>query len=467
MQGHRTTIGSFSDFFNLEHGSSSSNVAINWSNVSDNRDSENFLAPSNSIDFMNNHLFDGRGYDLSNDNEFSVGQSSRSVSSPVNLEIDSGFVGHGSEDSPLVECPDSFKPSVEDDQLHQSTNSSEPEPFTGLSESGVNLGGESEDGTRSSLEGRHVPCKRKSFEGQVGQSSRDPGYNQDAESSHCPDASLGYNSPINGSLAISEQAAPRVRLGARATSPLSSERLPRNVRSRLNTSGQHSSDPLINSELVGSDLGLLLCQESSSGGMNSQAHTPELHIPAFPLGGPEQASAAGAESSGEATTSGLRNTLEDHPMFIPSSESRVHGQSRSSSGGIIRIPRNLIPPSQTGDSSSIHPPVSRRPMHYPRRLSEYVRRSLSAVGSEPGGGSSNYPLMASGHSGSSQDMVLSPRRGNANNHARHSLPSRSSYWLDRQGDEGVLGLPYSVRAFATAGEGRRRLASEVCVCDFP
>ncbi|KAK4797422.1 hypothetical protein SAY86_029748 [Trapa natans] len=462
MQGQRTTIGSLSDFFSLEHGSSSSNNAISWSDVSDNCDTENLLAPNSSIDFMNDHLFDGRGYDLSNDNIFSVGQSSHSMECPINPEVDSRFLGHGSEDSPLVERSASFKSIAANNQLQEPPNSSQTEPFAGSSGSIVTIGGENGSGRHGPLNGRQLPCKRKSYEEHLGQSSRGSGCSQDAESSHYTGAYLGYSSATTGSLGISEQAEPRLHLGASGESSLSSERLPRNVRPRLNASGQHPLGSSINSELVGSDLGLLLCQESSSVELNSQLHPPEFHFPVFPpsVGGPQRVSVVGGGSSRETMSSSSRNTLENHPMFFPSGESRVRGQTRTSSAGSIRIPRNFIP-AQTGASSSIQPPITHRQMHYPRRLSEYVRRSLSAVGSEPGGSQSNHPLLVSDQSSSSQDMILSSRRGNANNHSRNSLPLRSSYWLDRQGDQGVPGLPHPVRAFSTASEGRRRLASEI------
>ncbi|OWM80709.1 probable E3 ubiquitin-protein ligase RHG1A isoform X2 [Punica granatum] len=435
MQGHRATVASLSDLFDLEHGSSSSNTAIDWGNLSENHDPENLLPPSNSIGFMNDQLFDDRSFDLTSNDVFSVGQSSLSRSSPANLDINSGFVGHGSEDSPLVECSDSLKPSVPDNQWFQSPNSSEPESFAGPSGSGMNLEEENEEGPHGSLEGRRMPCKRKSFEVHGGQSSRvrSPDYDQNAESSPCPGASLGYSGSSGGNLVISERAEPRLRLGARGPTARSLERLSRNFHSRLNAPSQHPSDPMVGSELLRSDLGLLLSQESSSRDMNAQAPPPELHNPAFPLSGASRSSVAGPESSQEASSSS-RNTLENHPMFIPATDSRTLVQSRSLGGGSIRIPRNF-PPSQTGTSSTIQPPVPHRPrpMHYPRRLSEYVRRSLSAVASEPGGGSNSYSAMASGPSGSSQDT----------------------------GDGGVLGLPYSVRAFANPSEGRRRLASEI------
>ncbi|KAK4795815.1 hypothetical protein SAY86_028141 [Trapa natans] len=463
MQGHRTTIGSLSDFFNLEHESSSSNIANTWSDVSVNGDSENLLAPTISIDFMNDPLFNGRGYDLSNDNIFSVGQSSRSMEFPVNPDVDSGFLDHVNEDSPLVERPGSFKSIAANNQLQQSPNSYQPEPFAGSSGSRLILGGENEGGSRGPIDGRLLPCKRKSYEEHLGQSSRSSGYNQDAESSHYPGAYLGYSSATNGSFGISERAQPRLHLGARGASSLSSERLPRNIRSRVNASGQHSLGSSINSELVGSDLGLLLCQESSSSGMNSQAHPPEVHFPAFPLGvgEPQQYSVAGDGNSRETVNSNSRNTLENHPMSIPSGESRAHGQTRTSSAGSIRIPRSITRPPQTGTSSSIQPPISHRQMQYPRRLSEYVRRSLSAVISAPEGGPNNHSMLISGQLSPSQDMIISSRRGNASNHDRNLLPLRSSYWRDRQGEEGVPGIPHSVRGFAPAGEGRRRLASEI------
>lgn len=460
MQGHRETVASLSDLFDLEHGSSSSNTTIDWSNLLDHHDPENLLPPSSGLRLRNDHLFDDRGYHLTNDSIFLVGQSSQSGSSQGNLDISSGSLSHGSEDSLLEESPNSFKPNVSNNQRIQFSNSSVLDPSADPSGSGGNHGEVDAGQYRGSLEGRCVPCKRKSFEGHVGQSSmvRSGSYDQDAENSLCPDASLSNDSAISGNLIISEQAEPNLQLGASRASSRSSERLSRSFRSRI----LHPSDSMVGSEHARPDLGLLLSDRSSSVDMNAQVQPPELNVPAFLPTGPHQASAAGPVSSRETVCSSSRNTLENHPIFLPSTDSRVLGQSTSLGDGSIRIPRNIAP-SQTGASVTSHPPVPRRPIHFPRQLLEYVQMSLSAVDSEPGGGQSSYSSVASGPSASLQDMILSSRHGTADNHASHSLPLRSSSRLERQGDESVLGLPYSVRAFATAGEGRRRLASEVCV----
>ncbi|KAK4770517.1 hypothetical protein SAY87_031049 [Trapa incisa] len=438
MQGHRATVASLSDLFDLEHGASSSNPTIEWNNLPDHHDSEGLLPPSNGLGLRNDRLFGDQGHHLTNNTIFSIGQSSSSRSTPRNLDISSSFI--------QVES-NSLKPSTSNNQRISSPNSSVPEPSAGISASQLNHGEDGGSGYRGSLDGQCVPCKRKSFEEHVGPSSvvRSSSYDEDAENSIYPDASLNTDSVGSGNSLISEQTEPNLLLGARRTSR-SSERLSRSFRSR----SLHHSDSTVAPELLRSDFGLLLSRQFPSGDINAQVQSPELNVPAFLLSGPHRASPAGPEISRGIAVSSSRNTLENHPIFAPSTDSRFLGQSMSLSGGSIHIPRN-ISPLQTGASTTIHP----------GQLSDYVRMSLFAVDSERGGGQISYSSVASGPSASSQSIILSSTNGNTNNHARHSLPLRPSYRLERQGDEGVLGLPYSLRAFATAGEGRRRFASEI------
>lgn len=165
----------------------------------------------------------------------------------------------------------------------------------------------------------------------------------------------------------------------------------------------------------------------------------------------------------------MQRSISEYPMFVPSSETR-HLTQDSTNWNLINgstiIPGSTSAPGNTasriGSSSGSQPslaptwvPQQHLPPRYPRRLAEIVRRSLfSTAGSDPGASSSNFPPRSA--LSSSQDLVLPSGAGHQGN--QPSYP-RSAYWMDRQGD-GVLGIPFSLRALASASEGRSRLASE-------
>lgn len=167
----------------------------------------------------------------------------------------------------------------------------------------------------------------------------------------------------------------------------------------------------------------------------------------------------------------LQNTsrsILEHPMFAPATELRnlSHNQAnRSLTGGSISIPGNVASTSRSGPSSGVQQPSAptwvphqNLPSQHSRRLSEYVRRSLfSTVGSEHGGSSMSYSPLRSGPPASSQEAVPSSGTNDQRNHQSYS---RSVPWMVRQND-GVLGVPYSLRTLATASEGRSRLVSEI------
>ncbi|KAF8030559.1 hypothetical protein BT93_E2864 [Corymbia citriodora subsp. variegata] len=164
----------------------------------------------------------------------------------------------------------------------------------------------------------------------------------------------------------------------------------------------------------------------------------------------------------EASLGRYSRNIGRHPMYMPASELRTLAQgpvSRDIPGGSSAIPRSTTYSTQAGSSTSV--PQSSQPnsvphrsrhSHNPRRLSEYVRRSLLAsTGSEmdPSGHSSDI----SGHPAFSHDVLSS---GSRNQGHRRSL-SRPAPWMERHGDA----LPYSMRTLAAASEGRRRLVSEI------
>lgn len=150
-----------------------------------------------------------------------------------------------------------------------------------------------------------------------------------------------------------------------------------------------------------------------------------------------------------------RNILE-HPLFVPPTSLRNvtrNNPTRPSSSGSVNLTIPNVAPSsssQPGPNSAINPSsvsawVSRpNPQQYPRRLSEYVRRSLFSPGTEAGSSSSNYPSL----------------RGTSTPSVAPGANPGSSSWMERSADS-ELGIPYSLRSLAAAGEGSSRLVSEL------
>lgn len=439
-------------------------------------------------------------------------QSSSSDSIPQNLNLNASFVGHSGDNSQVVECSNTYKCGGSENEQIRPANGSDP--FLLPSGGAGFLVGGNDGGPGCSLEGRRVSCKRKAIEGNVGQSSISGScsYFQHAESSARPGVPTRYNAASSLSLpASSEPGNPRLRLGGREVTseglpdssvPGSSESSRRNFRVRINSNQQNSISPSIFStgrtarhssslssqlspSLLPVDHSMDLRQAPSVGNMNPQSQPATIHVPALPQnmqslrwsGG--SSSRTGSSSSSmvqgdrdapaheELSSRSLARNMLDHPIFVPATELRnLVRPGRSLTGGNINIPGNVPPASRPGSSSSVHPssapawaPHHNSPPQYPRRLSEYVRRSLfSSTGPESGGQSSNYLPLRSGQPASSQEMVLSSGAGNQGYHQGHP---RSASWMERQNDGG-LGIHYSLRNLAAAGEGSNRLVSEVC-----
>ncbi|XP_057424032.1 probable E3 ubiquitin-protein ligase RHG1A [Lotus japonicus] len=119
------------------------------------------------------------------------------------------------------------------------------------------------------------------------------------------------------------------------------------------------------------------------------------------------------------------------------------------------IPGNVAPSLRTGLNSTINSSaasawVSRpNPQQYPRRLSEYVRRSLFSPGSEAAGSPSNNYSSLHGPPTSSESR--GPSSG---------VNPGAASWLERSADS-EFGIPQSLRSLAVAGEGGNRLVSEL------
>lgn len=165
----------------------------------------------------------------------------------------------------------------------------------------------------------------------------------------------------------------------------------------------------------------------------------------------------------------MPRNISEHPIFLPATEMRNSAQDGftwSSTGGRNVIAAgNVASTSRAGSSSGVHPSSApnwaphRSSPHYPRRLSEFVRRSLLASADfEAGGQTNSVTPPASGSSASSPEVPIPSGVSNQGHH--HLSHSRSALLLDRQLD-GAFGVPYSLRNLAAAGDGRSRLVSEL------
>ncbi|XP_010059909.2 probable E3 ubiquitin-protein ligase RHG1A isoform X1 [Eucalyptus grandis] len=434
--------------------------------------------------------------------------SSRSSWTGQNLNLNAG---HGS-DSSFSESPNLYSlTGLNDQQLPPSGCS---DPFMIPPGTGKCIVGENDGGQGGSLDVRHIPCKRKSLERHVGQSSIGESSHflevEETSAQHATSAHSNMNTNSTMSR-VSEQADPQ--LGSSVShvtgivSPCppytsvseSAETSQRSSRLRINSS-MHSypnssiihpmGGALSNSNVsstsqssrfvsVSHSLDLPLAPASSN--VNIQEQPDLLDLPSLPY--PEQSirwSRGSVTRPGSSSSSAFYRNRDDelqeaslgrysrnvgrHPMYIPASELRnlVQGPvSRDIPGGSSAIPRSTTYSTQAGSSTSV--PQSSQPnsvphrsrhSHYPRRCPDYVRRSLLAsIGSEmdPSSHSSDY----SDHPAFLQDVLSS---GSRNQGHRRSFP-RSASWMERHGD--ALGIPYSMRTLAAASEGRRRLVSEI------
>ncbi|KAI3412867.1 uncharacterized protein J3R85_016762 [Psidium guajava] len=420
--------------------------------------------------------------------------------------------GHGS-DSSFSESPSLHSlTGLNGQQLAPASCS---DPFMIPPGHGKCIVGENDGGQGGSLDIRHIPCKRKSLEGHAGQSSIGESSHflevEEASAQHATSAHSNMSTNSTMSCA-SEQADPRLGSGVSHVTGIvshgppytsvseNSETSQRSSRLRINSSmhnypnssiihpmgGALSNSNVLStsqsSRLISVDHPLDLPLAPGSSNANVQDQSDMLDLPPWPY--PEQSirwsrgsiARPGTSSSSafsrnrddelqEASLGRFSRNIGRHPMHLPASELRSLVQGPVSGdipGGNSAFSRGTTYTTQAGSSTSV--PQSSQPnsvphrsrhSQYPRRLSEYVRRSLLAsIGSETD--HSSHSSDVSGHSAFSQDVVLSS--GSRNQGHRRSFP-RSAPWMERHGD--ALGIPYSVRTLAAASEGRRRLVSEI------
>lgn len=418
--------------------------------------------------------------------------SSSSDSIPQDCNISSGFVGP----------PSAYKSSSSQNMWVPSSSSSS-DPFGVPSGSGGYLEEENDARPGCGLEGNRLSCKRKALEGNIGQSSGSgsSNYYQRAEGSvwHGVPArrnasrSLCISTPSESTLRAGplEQVNQGLGLGVGGVSsesplplnaPGSAESSRRNFRLRINASHQQESTPTHavphqSSRLLplNNSLNLRSPPPADSTSPHDQFVTVRRNLQSsrWNRSSISRPSSSNSGISGErnaapleeSTTRTMPRNISEHPMFVPASGIRNSAQNPVNwgvSGGNINLGGNVASASRTGSSSGVHPSPAapnwvphRNPPHYPRRLAEFVRRSLlSSSGSEPGGEQSSN---ISGTSASSSQEMSLPS-GEQGQHLSHS---RSAVLLDRQLDA-AFGIPYSMRSLATGSEGGRSRLSEVC-----
>lgn len=426
---------------------------------------------------------------------------SNSDAIPQNINLNAGFVGHGGDNCQVMDASAIYKPIGAESE--RNSPASGPDNFLRPGNGGYLV--EQNDGRPGcSLDGRRQSCKRKAVEGNIGQSSvaGSSSFYQRSESNPWPGVPNRYDAGSSLSIsAPSEQVNPRLGLAVRG---LACDAIPesavaeraesshRNFRLRINSSNRESSPPSLfstgntvrRSSLSSShrssrplpiDHSLDFRSSSAMDSITPQ-NQPVIPAPALPQNvqsfrwNESSSSRTGTSSSSislddreEPNARNMTRHIWEHPIFAPATELRTsvrNPANRSLTSGQVSGPGNVGSTSRTGASPGIHPlsaptwgPHTNPPSRNSRRLAEYARRSLfssSAAAADTGGQSSTHSPFHSGAS-SSEDTVPSSGAGNQGLHRPHP---RSASWLERQGD-GVLGIPYPLRALSS--EGRSRL----------
>lgn len=457
-------------------------------------------------------------------NRTSLAQNSESNTIPRNLNM----VEDEDDDCQVVECPSAYKSGGSVNERMQSAGSSS-NPFRVASGSGGYLVDESDGRPGCSLDGRRLSCKRKSLEGNAGQSSGSGSaqYTQHTQSNLWNSAPARHNASSSSSIAapaensiginVPEQVNPRLGL---SVGHVASEPSPavnalgtagssrRNFRLRINASHQQDSVP--NS--------MFSTETDTSGATISSNHQRSLRLiprnnnslDLRPASGMEIANTPGqsvalqvssmrrnaqsrlnrASSSRTGSSSGfaisgdrdaasydvstsagvLPRNISEYSMFVPPSEARDSFPNPPPNwglaGGSVSIPGNVVSTSRSGSGAGMH---SAGPSWVPHRNpSRYPQRLSEYV--------SRSLLSSTGTESGGQSSSYPTLHSGASSSHETALPSgsgnhgrhsnaRSAMLLDRHLDS-AFGIPYSLRTLAAASEGRSRLVSEVCLYDF-
>ncbi|KAG9160919.1 hypothetical protein Leryth_008735 [Lithospermum erythrorhizon] len=436
-------------------------------------------------------------------------------STPQNLtNLEFTDIDDDDDDCQVIECVDTFRSGSSFQQCPGSSSSSHP--FGTPSGSGGFIMEDTDERSRSSLDGRRSSCKRKTLEASAGQSSRSESssYDQHIESSLWQGMTLHHNTtssvpvPTENILTanLSDQSHPR--LGSRVAGPASdvplalssteaAQRSLRNFRLRINNSHQLGSVPggISSTQDIHGNANVSSAQAQRrlrlppiSNLLDSSPFTvAENGSHQSPTSATRQNSQScwyRAPSSGTASSSSaipgerafmheeqnsgsIPSNISQHPMFIPTSEISNSYQTTGNWGLAaenVGVSARIASSSGVGLSSGVNStapslvPLRSAP-HYLRRPSEFGRRSLiPPPGVETGNQDSNDNSLHSGPASSWTDTALP---SGSSNHGHHRLHSRSAALLLERHLGSTIGIPYSSRSSAASGEGRSRLVSEI------
>ncbi|KAJ6685878.1 E3 UBIQUITIN-PROTEIN LIGASE MBR2-LIKE ISOFORM X1 [Salix purpurea] len=434
---------------------------------------------------------------------------SNSDAIPQNINLNAGFVGHGGDNCQVMEGSAIYKPMGAESERNSPASGSDN--FLRPSGNGGYIVEQNDGRPGCSLDGRRQSCKRKAVEGNIGQSSLagSSSFYQRSESNLWPGVPTRYDAGSSLSIsAPSEQVNPRLGLGVRG---LACDAIPesavaeradsshRNFRLRINSSNQESSPPSLfstgstvrRSSLSSShrssrplpiDHSLDFRSSSAMDNITPQ-NQPVISAPALPQNvqsfrwSESSSTRTGTSSSSinlddreEPNARNIARHIWEHPIFAPATELRTsvrNPANRTLASGQVSGPGNVGSTSRSGASTGIHPlsaptwgPHTNPPSRNSRRLAEYARRSLfssaAAAAADTGGQSSTHSPFHSGAS-SSEDTMPSSGAGNQGLHRPHP---RSASWLERQGD-GVLGIPYPLRALSSEGRSRLVVSEQI------
>ncbi|KAJ6391186.1 hypothetical protein OIU77_025217 [Salix suchowensis] len=435
---------------------------------------------------------------------------SNSDAIPQNINLNAGFVGHGGDNCQVMEGSAIYKPMGAESERNSPASGSDN--FLRPSGNGGYIVEQNDGRPGCSLDGRRQSCKRKAVEGNIGQSSLagSSSFYQRSESNLWPGVPTRYDAGSSLSIsAPSEQVNPRLGLGVRG---LACDAIPesavaeradsshRNFRLRINSSNQESSPPSLfstgstvrRSSLSSShrssrplpiDHSLDFRSSSAMDNITPQ-NQPVISAPALPQNvqsfrwSESSSTRTGTASSSinlddreEPNARNIARHIWEHPIFAPATELRTsvrNPANRTLTSGQVSGPGNVGSTSRSGASTGIHPlsaptwgPHTNPPSRNSRRLAEYARRSLfssaaAAAAADTGGQSSTHSPFHSGAS-SSEDTMPSSGAGNQGLHRPHP---RSASWLERQGD-GVLGIPYPLRALSSEGRSRLVVSEQI------
>ncbi|ESR36226.1 hypothetical protein CICLE_v10027894mg [Citrus x clementina] len=502
------------DEMKMEHGwSASCSARTGGGPVSEERQRE-----STSILFPGRHGIGHSGNQDRSGPSFSLGSSSSH--SPQNLDLDAGYVdnsGFGGQSMEVGLGPNLRNSGgLETEQAYLASASSD-KVGTSSGSSGFML--EENNGEAGSpLGGWGLSCKRKALEGtsapscSAGSSSRFPQAESGVSARYEASSSLSLSPPLQNypSVCPPEQSNPRFGVAMRIVEDGFPSGISGNTENRLRSFGrrgdprhQQESVPYNLSSIGGSghsniapphpppislpfsdalELRAAAAVAANTNASQNQAHSAPVssfsrNAHPFRWDGASSSRAGNLSSSfisGErgATLREERNTRSiqrnnaEHPMLVPSAEMRNMVQdptswslaTGSSSGGVSSTAR-------IGSSSSTHPspasawvPHHNISIHSQQRLLEYSPWSLfPSVNSDSGVRTGHFPPLSSGPSSSSQEPVMP---SSSNSQVHHQTQRRSSFLMERQGDN-VLGLPRSLQVLAADIEGRHRLISEI------